>query len=299
MPDETFAPAFWFSVAEAFKADPGVIFDLFNEPYPNDNTDSTAAWKCVLDGSAGGTCTGFTYQAAGLQQLLDDVRYAGATNVVMAGGPQYAGDLNQWEAYAPVDPLHQLAASIHIYWKNPAHPNWSPCYASSCWNQVLAPLAGTVPVVVGEFGEMDCGDSLYPPFLSFADEHGISYLAWAWFVGSCKGEPSLISSYNGTATAYGIGYEHHLADLGVAASPASDAPAGNAAPGAGNHPTGRRTAPVGWLACASSSTPSVARATAAATRWLPSCSTATTAATARSSTRMCPPASRSRRGRPC
>ena len=170
MPDERYAPAFWASVATAFRADPAVILDLFNEPYPNDNTDSSAAWRCVLEGSAGGTCTGFRYEAAGLQQLLNVVRYVGATNVVMAGGPQYAGDLDDWAADAPVDPLHQLAASIHIYWKNPAHPDWSPCSASACWQTVLAPLARTVPIVVGEFGEKDCGDGLYPPFLRFADD---------------------------------------------------------------------------------------------------------------------------------
>src|SRR5271156_5649327 len=129
MPDERYAPAFWTSVAEAFKGDPAVIFDLFNEPYPNRNTDSQDAWKCDLQGSASGTCSGFGYQAAGMQQLLDAVRAAGASNVVMVGGPQFAGDLDRWLQYEPVDPLHQLAASIHIYWKNAKDPDYSPCFA--------------------------------------------------------------------------------------------------------------------------------------------------------------------------
>ena len=213
MPDERYAPAFWTSVATAFKGDPAVIFDLFNEPYPNRNTDSAASWTCDLKGSAGGTCKGFQYQAAGMQQLLDAVRSTGATNVVMVGGPQYAGDLDQWLAYAPVDPIGQLAASVHIYWHTPAHPDYSPCYNSSCWDDVLAPLGTKVPIVVGEFGELDCGDSLYPPFLDFADQHGISYLGWAWFVGSCAKEPSLITRYSGAPSAYGIGYQEHLASL--------------------------------------------------------------------------------------
>lgn len=214
MPDERYAPAFWTSVATTFKDDPAVIFDLFNEPYPNDNTDTTASWICVLRGSAGGTCRGLGYQAAGMQQLLDAVRATGATNVVMVGGPQYAGDLDRWKADAPADPIHQLAASVHIYWGTPAHPDYSPCYRASCWKRVLAPLSEKVPIVVGEFGELDCGDSLYPPFLAFADHHGISYLAWAWFVGSCAREPSLITSYTGTPTPYGIGYQEHLGSLG-------------------------------------------------------------------------------------
>jgi endoglucanase len=215
MPDERYAPAFWSSVADAFREDPAVIFDLFNEPYPNRNTDSPAAWTCVLKGSAGGTCKGFGYEAAGMQQLLDSVRATGASNVVILGGPQYAGDLDRWLEYEPVDPLHQLAASIHIYWKDPSDPEYSPCYSSSCWSDVLAPLAAQVPIVVGEFGELDCGDTLYAPFLDFADRYGISYLAWAWFVGNCAREPSLISSYSGTPTAYGIGYRQHLQTLGL------------------------------------------------------------------------------------
>jgi endoglucanase len=215
MPDERYAPAFWSSVAEAFKEDPAVIFDLFNEPYPNRNTDSPASWRCDLDGSAGGTCKGLHYTAAGMQQLLDAVRGTGATNVVMVAGPQYAGDLDRWLEYEPTDPLHQLAASIHIYWKSPSEPEYSPCWSSSCWSEVLAPLSVQVPIVVGELGELDCGDTLYPPLLEFADRYGISYLAWAWFVGSCAAEPSLISSYSGTPTAYGVGYRRHLESLGL------------------------------------------------------------------------------------
>ena len=215
MPDERYAPAFWSSVASAFKGDAAVIFDLFNEPYPNHNSDSSASWTCDLEGSAGGACKGFSYEAAGMQQLLNAVRATGASNVVMVGGPQYAGDLDRWLEYEPVDPLHQLAASIHIYWKSPSDPDFSPCFSATCWEDVLAPLSTRVPIVVGELGELDCADTLYPPFLDFADRHGISYLAWAWFVGNCAREPSLISSYSGTATAYGVGYQQHLAGLGL------------------------------------------------------------------------------------
>ena len=37
MPDLDHSPAFWTSVAATFKSDPGVVFDVFNEPY--DPTD--------------------------------------------------------------------------------------------------------------------------------------------------------------------------------------------------------------------------------------------------------------------
>jgi endoglucanase len=215
MPDEHYAPAYWSSVANAFKGNPAVIFDLYNEPYPNRNTDTEAAWKCDRDGSAGGTCKGFTFAAAGMQQLLNSVRETGASNVVMVGGPQYAGVLDRWAQFAPKDPLGQLAASIHVYFKSVSEPEWTPCANSACWSGVLAPLSAQVPIVMGEFGELDCAHTLYPPLLNFADEHGISYLGWAWFAGSCTGEPSLITSYNGTPSAYGVGYKEHLEALGL------------------------------------------------------------------------------------
>ncbi len=216
MPDERYAPAFWHSVAETFKSNGAVIFDLFNEPYPNGNVDSDAAWKCVLAGSAGGTCAGLGYRAAGMQQLVKVVRATGARNVIMVGGPQYAGDLDRWRRYEPHDRLGQLAASIHIYWNTRAHPDWSPCYLRSCWKKTVAPVAEHVPVVVGEFGELDCGDSLYLPFLRFAAHNGLSYLGWAWFAGSCAHEPSLIRNYRGIQPPSGSDTSASWPDAGAA-----------------------------------------------------------------------------------
>ena len=78
-----------------------MLFDLFNEPYPDNNQDTTAAWTCWKNG---GTCSGMSYQAAGMQTLVNTVRATGATNVIMLGGVQYSGTLSHWGAYAPTDP---------------------------------------------------------------------------------------------------------------------------------------------------------------------------------------------------
>ena len=112
MPDQAHSPAFWRSVAGSFKSNPAVIFDLFNEPYPDNNTDSTAAWACW---QSGGACSGVSYTAAGMQQLVNVVRATGATNVIMLGGIQYANTLDQWASHAPADPDGHLAASFHNY----------------------------------------------------------------------------------------------------------------------------------------------------------------------------------------
>jgi hypothetical protein len=219
MADRDHAPDFWRSVAETFRSNRSVVFDLYNEPHPLDGADdpgSAEAWACIRDG---GTCPGVPFVAAGMQEMLDAVRSTGARNVVMVSGPMYAGTLDQWTTYRPHDPRHQLAASVHIYFNTPDSPDWSPCYQQSCWEQTIAPLARHTPVVIGEVGERDCssglidGTTMTPPqdsLLDWADQHDVSYLAWAWVTSDCAGEPALISNYDGTPTAYGAGIRDHL-----------------------------------------------------------------------------------------
>lgn len=202
MADRDHAPAFWASVGAAFKDNHSVAFDLYNEPFPDHDRDSVAAWTCVRDG---GTCPGVPYVAAGSQEMLDAVRSSGATNPVLVGGPQYAGVVDSWLTYEPVDPDHQLVASIHIY-----GPDWAPCDGRSCWESQIAPLAQVVPVVIGEMGDIDCTHKFIDPLMDWADEHGVSYLGWSWITASCKGEPSLIKSYSGVPTRYGVGLRDHL-----------------------------------------------------------------------------------------
>jgi hypothetical protein len=206
MPDRDHANDFWTGVATAFKDSASVLFDLFNEPYPDDNQDTTAAWTCVR---SGGTCPGVSFEAAGMQEMVDAVRAAGAKQPLLIGGPQYAGVVDQWLAYAPTDPENQLVASIHIY----GLPLDSPCRLKTCWDMDLAPLAMTTPIVIGELGDTDCTAQFSPPLMTWADAHGIGYTAWAWNVADCSSEPSLITAYGGSPTPYGVGVRDHLLTL--------------------------------------------------------------------------------------
>jgi len=116
MPDAAEAIPFWTSVANTFKGNDAVIFDLFNEPYASRATGSTTTgWECWENG---GTCPGISYQVAGMQQMVNAVRSAGASNVLMLGGEEYANDLTDWLQYEPTDPDHNLVASIKINKKN-------------------------------------------------------------------------------------------------------------------------------------------------------------------------------------
>ncbi len=190
MADEDHAPAFWESVASFFKTDHAVMFDLYNEPFG-------ISWECWLSGCM--APRGF--QTAGMQQLVDVVRSVGATQPIMVSGLKTGSeDGQEWITYHPVDPASQLVASVHAYDQR----------SIDYFNSNIGVVATSFPVVIGETGEFDCGDWDLNVLLPWADTHGVSYLAWAWYVGSCASEPSLISDYNGTPTAFGAGYRDHL-----------------------------------------------------------------------------------------
>ena len=196
MADADHAPTFWSSVATYFKNDPGVIFDLYNEPHD-------ISWPCWRDGCT----TAQGWKTAGMQSLVNAVRSAGAKQPIMLGGLGWASDLSQWRAYKPNDPQNQLIASFHFY-------NFSGCSAKTCWDSTVAPVSQSVPVVTGEFGQDDCAHGLVDQYMNWADVKGISYLGWTWNTGggwTCTSGPSLITNYNGTPTNYGVGLRDHLA----------------------------------------------------------------------------------------
>jgi endoglucanase len=205
MPDAAQAVPFWTSVANAFKGNNAVIFDLFNEPYASRATGSTASgWRCWLNG---GTCPGISYQVAGMQSLVNAVRSTDASNVLMLGGEEYANDLRQWLSHEPADPDHDLAASWHSY-------NFNACSNQSCWTSQVAPVAASVPVIAGEIGENDCGGSYITPLTSWMEGQGISFVAWAWNADfACGSGPGLITDYTGTPTGYGAAYKAVLQAL--------------------------------------------------------------------------------------
>jgi hypothetical protein len=199
MPDRDHAPTFWAEVAAAFKNDAYVVFEPFNEPYPDDNQDTDAAWACWRDG---GSCPGFGYQAAGMQELVTAIRGAGARNPILLGGVQYANSLSRWLEHAPHDPEDQLGAAAHVY-------NFNTCNDTGCLDQSAAPLAQRVPVVATEIGEDDCGGGFVAGLMPWFDSHGVSYLGWTWDTwGECL---ALIKDYDGSPNgAYGQAYRDHL-----------------------------------------------------------------------------------------
>lgn len=237
LPDADHAPAFWTDVATTFKGNSGVVFEPFNEPFPDSNRDSPTAWQCWRDGCAANQAVpadggAMTYAATGMQALVDAIRRAGANNLVLLGGVQYSNGLSQWATYKPIDPANNLAAAWHVY-------NFNPCANATCWSTFPTSLAAVVPIVSTEIGENDCAGTFITPLMEWHDTHGSGYLAWSWNAfGACRpgsrtgqgGRPwSLVTDYASgtpntsipdagvTGASYGQTFHDHV--FGAAASP--------------------------------------------------------------------------------
>ena len=206
MPNMDHSVDFWKSVAKSFADNDKVIYELFNEPYPdNGNWDSSEGWRCWKDG---GSCSGVAFQAAGMQTLLNAVRSTGAKNIILLGGLAWSNSINQWLTYKPADPANNTAASWHSY-------NFNFCKNRDCWESSVGKVKAQFPVVATEFGENDCAGGYVTPLMQWMDSKQISYLAWTFNAWDCKSGPALISDYNngGTPTGYGAAIKNHYSSL--------------------------------------------------------------------------------------
>ncbi|PRP98576.1 glycoside hydrolase family 5 protein [Enhygromyxa salina] len=180
MADEN-SRAFWQSVAERYKDDGRVIFELYNEPHD-------VAWFVWLNGGDSGD----GFEAVGMQALYDTVRDAGADNLVLIGGLNYAYDLSGV-------PNHRVEGYNIVY---TSHPYDFGNKQPGTWDADWGFLAETDPIFVTEFGSFDCNPSYSQQLIDYAEQRGLSWSAWAWFPGGC-GFPALIEDLSGTPSATG------------------------------------------------------------------------------------------------
>ena len=139
-----------------------------------------------------------------MQTLVNAVRSTGAGNVIMLGGLEWSNDLTGWLSHEPADPDHNLAASWHSY-------NFNACSKQSCWASQIAPVTAKVPLIAGEIGENDCAHTYIDSLMNWLNSKSASYFAWTWNTDfNCATGPGLITSYTGTPTPYGAGYESML-----------------------------------------------------------------------------------------
>lgn len=225
-PDEDHAPIFWQQVADQYKNQPSVMFDLFNEP----RMTQSGNWNCYQLGCTTNGIFG-SFQVAGTQQLVSIIRNEGAQNVILVEGLSYADAFDDWVADAPHDcsvpsltncsanPDPQIAPELHMYSYSTGNTlNVSGDDTSPIDNALAAGgMSSNYPIYMGEFGEIMCtgtSNGFTNDAMNWADSHGYSYTAWGWDEGQGCGGPSLVTNNDtGAPSPYGALVEAHLQSL--------------------------------------------------------------------------------------
>ena len=204
MPDSE-SLAFWSSGATEYRDNPSVLFDAFNEPYSRYRAGGTdllfdLTWRCWRDGGCAApiqddqsaTLGHDTFPVQGMAAVVGAIREAGARQPILLGGLDYANDLSHWLEFAPDD--DQLVAAFHSY-------DFKAC-GEDCWDDVIGPLADSVPVLTSELGARRPDQGYVERYLDWADEHGIGALFWVW--ADHPADPmALVLDETGRPTAYG------------------------------------------------------------------------------------------------
>lgn len=180
MPDVNHSVPFWRDVANRFKGDGRVMFELYSEPYPLSSGGGFSNWQVWLNGGAAPADDVYEprppFQAVGMQQLYDVVRATGANNLVLISGTQWGYDLSGV-------PTHRVKGYNIVYATHPwdfVDDKGQHQRPPSDFRRAWTFLAAEQPVMITEFGTYDCSTSYHGAALDEADRLGISWIAWAW-----------------------------------------------------------------------------------------------------------------------
>jgi hypothetical protein len=204
MPDEN-SLVFWKDLAPVYANHPAVLYDLYNEPHD-------VTWDVWLHGGEitdkpnGRGQTAKTFKAVGMQSLLDAVRAAGARNLVVAGGLDWAYDFS---GILEDRPLKDPNGNGVLY-ANHCYNNKNQAVAT--WIANMEKAAATLPIIISEFGGsymkdgasggtgqrtspggMRSGGDWLMRIVQAIEDHTWSYTAWDFHPSA---GPTLISDWN-------------------------------------------------------------------------------------------------------
>jgi endoglucanase len=194
----------WVQVATAFAGNPRVGYDIRNEP-----RDAVVGGVTLHPSwGDGNAATDFRLM---YQNTTGRLRTADPGCLVFCEGLSYAGDLTGWAAH-PVTGTN-IVASMHDYaWFHP-DPQSQPAYFTQMdANGGYLPQAGTVPLLIGEFGQnMDkrapMTSGWMANFFAYARARAISWCWWSLSAQTVKGtEPgtNTVKVLDGSREGFGL-----------------------------------------------------------------------------------------------
>ncbi|MEY2468719.1 MAG: endoglucanase [Actinomycetota bacterium] len=185
-------------LANRYKDNPYVAFDLFNEPHD-------IPWSVWRNG---GMVDG--WKAAGMQQMLNAVRSTGATNLVFVSGNQWGNDLRVVGDY-PLANDGNVVYAAHTYpiYCNSTFVPWNEPYSCNgkqypaFLDTMVAPAAAKRAVMITEFGTKRPIAGEVASVIDWAENHKIGWAAWLWCQGAAETYCLLVPGYEDTASVTG------------------------------------------------------------------------------------------------
>jgi len=195
MPDMN-AVTLWSSVAATYANNPAVLFDLYNEPYDPSGADTTF-WSVWRNGGTAGS-----FSTPGLQALLTAVRNAGANNIVVAGGLNWAFDLTG----LPANDLTDTGSGNGVLYSSHVYSSKGYPAGGTQWDTYITNATATSPphaVIIEEFGATSSDGAAWDnstiAWLNGTNSKNYVYSGMAWAFSSDVG-PTLLTSFSGYPT---------------------------------------------------------------------------------------------------
>jgi hypothetical protein len=217
LPD-TNSVAFWKDIAPAYRDEPAVLFDLYNEP-------AHIQWDQWFRGGLmtevdEKTKVTLTYESVGMQALVDAIRSTGAKNVIVAGGISWAYEV---DGILKGCQLSDPGGNGIIYANHPYPHSYERIGRETIaqWVARMENFAQKLPLIILEFGSVERMWP-FPKEWNYSDEkwnremirvleaHQWNWAAWDFHTTAW---PCLISDWHYTPTPqFGVWVKQALAE---------------------------------------------------------------------------------------
>lgn len=158
----------WTVLAERYRNEPAVIFDLLNEPHSRLEDDKNAV--NLIDQS------GEVYQSSvkvvgpnqwlpWASRLIKEIRCAGNRCLVLVSGVDWGYDLSGVKVDA-----ENVVYSTHVY----------PNRLTEDWERAFGRTVSVAPVFVAEWGGGDSDLDWGARFVSYINSRNLSWTSWSW-----------------------------------------------------------------------------------------------------------------------
>jgi hypothetical protein len=209
---------FWKDAAATFKQNPAVLFDLYNEP-SRINWDQWFKGGPITETDEKAKAT-IAYESVGLPRLLEAIRSTGAKNVVVAGGINWAYEV---EGILPDRELKDPTGHGVVYAAHPYPHAYDGIGRETIaqWAARMESFAKKRPIIVTEFGSIERMWA-FPKDSGYHDERwnremiaALEAQRWNWTAWDfhVTAWPCLISDWNYTPTPeFGVWVKQALAE---------------------------------------------------------------------------------------